>query len=337
MSDPALIDIHTHILPEHIPDFGSRFGYGDFITLNIDGAEVTMLKGGSFFRTVDRRIFDPIVRLEACDQSGVTVQVLSTVPVMFSYWTKPKDGAEVAAFLNDDLAATVADHRDRFIGLGTLPMQDTDLAIMELDRCINELGLAGVEIGTNIEQVNLSDPRMLPIFSAAEAMGAAIFVHPWGMMGEADMPDYWLPWLVGMPAETSRAICSMIFGGVFEQLPDFRVAFAHGGGSFPATFARIQHGFEALPEYVGADNPYPPSRYLGRFWLDSIVHSPEVLKNVIDLVGSDRVCLGSDFPFRLGEAEPGKVIRDAQLDPPTQTQLLSTNATAWLVPRATNG
>jgi len=330
LSDSTLIDIHTHILPARIPDFGSRFGYGDFITLQVQGDDVTMLKGGSFFRTVDRRIFDPAVRLEHCDRSGVAVQVLSTVPVMFSYWTEPKDGAVIAAFLNDDLASTVDGGNGRFVGLGTLPMQDAHLAVSELERCMGDLGLAGVEIGTNVEQVNLSDPRFLPIFEAASDLGAAVFVHPWGMMGEDVMADYWLPWLVGMPAETSRAICSMIFGGVLERFPDLRVAFAHGGGSFPATFGRIQHGFEALPEYVGVDNPHSPSTYLGSFWLDSMVHSPTVLRAVVDLVGKDRVCLGSDFPFRLGEAEPGSVIRAGDFDAATEADLLSNNAAAWL-------
>jgi aminocarboxymuconate-semialdehyde decarboxylase len=330
LSDPTLIDIHTHILPEHIPDFGSRFGYGEFITLEVQGATATMLKGGSFFRTVDRRLFDPEVRLEHCHRFGIAVQVLSTVPVMFSYWTKPEDGAAVSAFLNDDLAATVAAGAGRFVGLGTLPMQATDLAIAELERCIRDLGLAGAEIGTNIEQMNLSNPRFFPIFEAAEDLGAALFVHPWEMMGESVMADYWLPWLVGMPAETSRAICSMIFGGVFERLPRLRVAFAHGGGSFPATFGRIQHGYEALPEYVGVDNPHPPSEYIGRFWLDSMVHSPEVLRVVVDLVGPNRVCLGTDFPFRLGEEEPGSVIRASGFSKATEAQLLTHNAAAWL-------
>ncbi|NND01535.1 MAG: amidohydrolase [Acidimicrobiia bacterium] len=330
VSDGSPIDIHTHILPAAIPDFRSRFGYGEFITLEIDGERATMLKGGSFFREVDRRLFDPQARLASCDESGIGTQVLSTVPVMFSYWTEPRHGAEVAAFLNDDLAATVAANPDRFVALGTLPMQDTDLAVSELERCMSQLDIAGVEIGTNVEQANLNEARLFPIFEAAADLGAAVFVHPWDMMGQEVMPDYWLPWLVGMPAETSRAICSMMFGGVFERLPRLRVAFAHGGGSFPATFDRIQHGFDALPDYVGVDNHTPPSEYLGRFWLDSMVHSPSSLRSIADLVGTDKVCLGSDYPFRLGEAAPGTTIRAAGFGGETEAALLTTNARAWL-------
>lgn len=330
LSDASPVDIHTHILPAAIPDFRSRFGYGEFITLEMDGDRATMLKGGSFFREVDRRLFDPQARLASCDEAGVGTQVLSTVPAMFSYWTEPKHGAEVAAFVNDNLAETVSGNPERFVGLGTLPMHDTDLAVSELDRCINQLGLAGVEIGTNVEQANLNEARFFPVFEAAADLGAAVFVHPWDMMGQEVMPDYWLPWLVGMPAESSRAICSMMFGGVFERLPHLRVAFAHGGGSFPATFGRIQHGFDALPDYVGVDNQTPPSDYLGRFWLDSMVHSPSALRSIIDLVGTDRVCLGSDYPFRLGEAEPGSTIRAAGFDREVEASLLTGNARAWL-------
>ncbi len=328
---PAVIDIHTHILPRQIPDFRSRFGYGDFISLVVgeDGA-ATMYQGDEFFRRVDARLFEPAARIEACDVAGVDVQVLSTVPVMYGYWTKPADGAVVARFLNDDLAATVADHPDRFVALGTLPMQDTDLAIAELERCMRDLGFVGIAIATHVEQANLNAPSLFPVFEAAADLGAALFVHPWDMLGTHEMPDYWLPWLVGMPAETSRAICSMIFGGVFERLPALRAAFAHGGGSFPATVGRIQHGFDVLPELCAVDNPVAPIEYLGRFWVDTIVHDAAQLANVASVIGTHRMCMGSDFPFRLGEHRPGSTVRAAGLPPDVEARMLSGNALEWL-------
>ena len=327
---PGVVDIHTHILPRHIPDFRDRFGYGDFITLIHDDYGATMYQGGELFRRIDRRSYDVDIRLKACDDAGVDVQVLSTVPVMFSYWAEPADGAVVAEFLNDDLAATVRTHPKRFVGLGTLPMQDTDLALKELARCVGELGLAGVLIGTHVLDMNLNSARLYPVFEAASDLGAAVFIHPWDMMGMEDMVDYWLPWLVGMPAETSRAICSMIFGGVFERLPRLRVAFAHGGGSFPGTIDRIQHGYEVRPDLCAVDNDAPPREYLGRFWVDSIVHNPRQLWYIASLFGNDRVCLGTDFPFPLGELEAGKTIRDADLDPVDETRMLGGNAMDWL-------
>ena len=129
-----------------------------------------------------------------------------------------------------------------------------------------------MQIGSHVNDWNLSDPALFAVFAAAAELGAAVFVHPWDMMGEARMQKYWLPWLVGMPAEVSLAICSIIFGGVLERLPTLRVAFAHGGGAFPGTLGRIQHGFEARPDLVAVDNPVPPRDYLGRFWVDSLVH-----------------------------------------------------------------
>ncbi|NND01810.1 MAG: amidohydrolase [Acidimicrobiia bacterium] len=330
MGSARVVDIHTHILPRSIPDFGARFGYGPFVTLVEEAGEMMMYQGDEFFRAVDRRLFDVDTRLQACNEQGVEAQVISTVPVMFSYWANPQDGAAVAAFLNDDIAETVAAHPKRFVGLGTLPLQDTDLAVAELQRCVKDLGLAGVEIGTHIGDVNLSSPRLFPVFEAAADLGAAVFVHPWDMMGMDAMQEYWLPWLVGMPAETSRAICSMIFGGVFERLPALRVAFAHGGGSFPGTIDRIQHGFDVRPDLVAVHNQRPPRDYLGRFWVDSLVHNPGQLYYVASLFGRNRVCLGSDFPFPLGEDKPGTIIRDADLDPVDETRMLATNALEWL-------
>ena len=325
-----MIDIHTHILPESIPDFHEQFGYGDFVTLRHEAHTSIMLQGGEFFRRVDRRLFDIDARLEDCDRSGVDVQVLSTVPAMFSYWAKPVDAAHVARFLNDDLATVVATHPNRFVGLGTIPMQDTAMSIDELERCTTELGLDGIEIGTHCGPNNLSNPNLFPLFEAAADLEAAVFVHPWDMMAMDQMPEFWLPWLVGMPAESARAICSMILGGVFERLPSLRVAFAHGGGSFPGTAGRIQHGFEVRPDLVATGTAISPRDQLGRFWVDSIVHDQRTLLFLMDVIGAERICLGTDFPFPLGELEPGALVSAADLDPSTTSALLGTNATEWL-------
>lgn len=331
MSQHLKVDIHTHIIPEHLPNFNKRFGYQGFLTLDHHKpCCAKMILNGKSFREIDHNCWDPQVRMDECDAHGVHVQVLSVIPVLFNYWAKGEDALESSKFLNDFTASVVNKHPTRFIGLGTLPMQDPKLAIKELERCVKELGLPGVEIGSHINDWNLSAPELFPIFQAAEELGAAIFVHPWDMMAKEKMDKYWLPWLVGMPAESSLAICSMIFGGVLERLPNLRVAFAHGGGSFPATIGRIEHGYNCRPDLVAIDNPHNPREYLGKFYVDSLVHDEKMLNYLIELIGADKIALGSDYPFPLGEQIPGKLIDSMPLKEEVKAQLLGNSALSWL-------
>lgn len=330
MAEFFSIDIHTHILPENIPDFGTRYGYRGFIHLDHHRPGCArMMMDDKFFREVQANCWDPGVRIAESDRHHLHVQVLSTVPVMFSYWAKPHDTLDLSMFLNDHIAGIVHRYPQRFVGLGTLPMQDAALAIKELERC-KQIGLVGVQIGTHINGVNLGEPQLFPIFQACEELGMAVFVHPWDMMGAARMDKYWMPWLVAMPVETTTAIVSMIFSGLFERLPKLRLAFAHGGGSFPATLGRIEHGFHVRPDLCAVDNNVNPRDYMGRFWIDSLVHDPAMLQFVVDLMGPDRVALGTDYPFPLGEDVPGTLIRSMPWNDAMKEKLLSGAALQWL-------
>jgi aminocarboxymuconate-semialdehyde decarboxylase len=325
------IDIHTHILPENWPDLKQRYGYGGFVQLEHHGPGCArMLQDGKLFREIEANSWDPAVRLNECDACDVDVQVLSTVPVMFSYWAKPQDTADLSRILNDHIAQLVHEHPRRFIGLGTLPMQDAGLAIRELERCNRSFGLAGVQIGSHVNGWNLDDERVFPVLQAAAELGVAVFVHPWEMLGRERMGLYWLPWLVGMPAETALSICSLIFGGVFEKLPKLRVAFAHGGGAFPGIIGRLEHGFRVRPDIVATANTRNPREYLGRFFVDSLVHDPAMLSYMISLFGANRIALGSDYPFPLGEHHPGEMIESMALDDRTRDWLLADSALEWL-------
>lgn len=330
ISDILTIDIHTHILPEHIPQWKERFGYGGFIHLeHHKPCCARMMMDNKFFREIEDNCWSAEKRMQECNHHHVDVQVLSTVPVMFSYWAKPEDCLAVSEFLNDHIAEIVERYPKRFVGLGTIPLQAPELAIKELERC-KKIGLKGIQIGSHVNDWNLNDENLFPVFQACQELDMCVFVHPWDMMGQDKMQRYWLPWLVGMPAETSLAICSMIFGGVFERLPKLRVAFAHGGGSFPATLGRIKHGYDCRPDLVAIDNPISPEKYIGKFWIDSLVHDKKALNFVVDMFGADKIALGSDYPFPLGENHPGNLIRQSGYEKIIQEKLLNGAALNWL-------
>lgn len=328
----AVIDVHTHILPKTWPDLAERYGYGGFVKLvHEQPGCARMMIDGRDFRTVGSNCWCPQTRLAECDAHGVDVQVLSTVPVMFSYWAQPEHALDLSRLLNDHIAELVRSYPQRFVGLGTIPLQAPDLAIDEMRRCVFDLGLRGVQIGTHVNAWDLSAPELYPVFQAAAEWGVSIFIHPWDMVGSERMKKYWLPWLVGMPAESSLAACHLIFSGVLERLPQLRIALAHGGGAFTASFGRIAHAYEVRPDLLAIDNPHPPGKYLRQFYYDSLVHDRHLLSYLLELVGSEQIMLGSDYPFPLGELQPGQLIREhPQLTPHQRHHLLTATALRWL-------
>lgn len=324
------IDSHTHILPKKLPNWSEKFGYGDFIYLqHHKKGHAKMMRGNQFFREISENCWNPKLRISEYEKFHTQVQVVCTIPVMFSYWAKPHHGLEVSAFLNDHIAEIVHQYPRHYVGLGTIPMQEADLAIQELERC-KKIGLRGIQIGSNINDENLNEDRFLPIFEACESLDMAILVHPWNMMGMKNMTRYWLPWLVGMPAETSRAMCSMIFGGLFERLPKLRVNFAHAGGTFLTTLGRIEHGFKCRPDLVAIDNNVNPRNYLGKFWVDSITHDPMLLEYVMKLQGTKRITLGSDYPFPLGDLEIGRFIEEMNISDESKEDIFCNATLEWL-------
>jgi aminocarboxymuconate-semialdehyde decarboxylase len=335
------IDLHTHILPPSWPDLAARAGTRGWPAIEHLGAGASgcacarLTVDGRHFRDIEANCWDPRVRIEECDAHGISTQVLSTVPVMFSYH-QPADAAlELARHLNDHLAGVVRDFPGRFEGLATVPLQDPELACRELDRAIDGLGLRGVEIGSNVNTArgewNLDAPELFPFLEHCARRGAAVFVHPWNMMGQASTPRHWMPWLVGMPAETARAACSLMMGGVLARLPALKVCLAHGGGSLAFTIGRISHGFRERPDLCAAECAVDPADQLGRFYLDTLVHDAAALRFLIDAVGAGRLALGSDYPFPLGERVPGALIRSMDdLDDAVRARLLAGTAREFL-------
>jgi len=322
--------MHTHIIPEKLPRWTEQFGYGNFIHLEHHRPGFArMMQGGRFFREIEQNCWDPELRISDYQKFDTQVQVICTIPVMFSYDAKPLDCLEVSMFLNDHIAEICNKYPKNYVGLGTVPMQDAELAVKELER-MKTLGLKGIQIGSNINDKNLNEPQFYPIWEACERLDLAIMIHPWNMMGKSQMEKYWLPWLVGMPAETSRAICSLIFGGILEKYPKVRFNFSHASGSFLATIGRVEHGFNCRPDLVAIDNPINPRDYLGKFWTDCITHDARMLEYVLEMQGSKKVCLGSDYPFPLGDLEIGHFITEMNLPESTVEDIFCNSTLEWL-------
>ena len=332
MSGAGLVDVHTHILPAELPDLRQRFGYGGWPSIVPDGPRrARIVIDDRLFRVIEDDCWDPSRRLEDCDRDGVQLQVLSTVPVMFSYWAPAADAAQLARILNDHLASVVRTWPARFAALASVPLQDPDMAIVELERSVRQLGLAGIQIGTHAGGMELDDPRLLPVLEAAQDLDAAVFIHPWDMLAPERMGRHWLPWLVGMPTELALAFCALTLGGVLRRLPRLRVLLAHGGGSFPVILGRIEAGHRARPDLAATQDDISPRHYLERIRVDSLVHDPATLRYLVELLGAGRITLGTDYPFPLGEERPGSTIRALDdLGPGVTARMLRDNALDFL-------
>jgi len=327
------IDVHAHILPQTWDSLKDKYGYGGFIQLHHHqkGRAKMMRDDGTFFREIEENCWNPTVILQDMDAHNVDVMVLCTVPVLFKYWAKPEHTLDWHVFLNNHLAEVQTMHPQRLVGLGTIPMQDTDLAIKELERCVKDCGFPGIQIGSNINGKNLDHPDFFPIYQAAQDLGACIMVHPWEMAGANRMKPYFMEWLVGMPAETTLSICSMIFGGVFDRFPRLRVLFAHAGGSFPFTVGRISHGWHARPDLCNVHHINDPRYYVDKFWVDGITHDDDALRFLLQVMPSHKVAYGTDYPFPLGDLEHGKFIEEMKdLDVLTKEDLFHRSALGFL-------
>jgi aminocarboxymuconate-semialdehyde decarboxylase len=320
------IDIHTHYVPNGWDNLGPNT---PTLRLETEHDAVIMLNGKEF-RRIQSDCWDAEVRLKDMDEDGVDIQVVSPTPVFFSYAADPVQATRIATIMNDLALEICAPDPRRFRPMCQVPLQDPDAACAELTRCM-AAGHVGVEIGNHVGDQDLDAAGVVTFLQHAASLGAPVFVHPWDMAGSPRLNRWMAQWLVGMPSETHLSVLAMILGGVFDQVPDtLKIAFAHGGGSFAFWLGRMDNAWHQRHDIIGTSE-YPPSHYLGRFHVDSVVFDERPLKLLVDTVGPDRVVVGSDYPYPLGERPAGNVVRKAAfLDEATRAKILSGNARAFL-------
>jgi aminocarboxymuconate-semialdehyde decarboxylase len=324
-----VIDLHSHFFPEAWPDFAPRGG--DWPTLVHRGeGRASVRLGGRPFREIDRRCWDADARLADMDRDGVDLQVISATPVLFAYGRDAAAAHDFAQFMNDAALALAARGRGRLRALAQVPLQDTARACRELERALAS-GHVGVQIGSHVGERELDDDGIVEFLQHCAALDCPVLVHPWDMLAPERTRRWMAAWTVGMPAETQAAIVAMILGGAFDRLPrSLRICFAHGGGSFAFLLGRLENAW-LNREVVRGRSAMPPSRYLDRFVVDSAVFDARALRLLVETMGATRVALGSDYPFPLGEARVGALVRGADgIGDDARRAILGASAAAFL-------
>lgn len=329
-TEMPVIDIHTHFFPRAWPDLVGRYGTPDWPWIkHTEPGKAEIMVGDRFFRHIYSACWDSEVRLQEMDRDGIEMQIISATPVLFAYERPVEHALDCARVFNDAALELCSHDKGRLKSLCQVPLQDTDAACKELSRCMRA-GHLGVEIGNHVGERNLDDPGIVTFLHHCADEGAAVLVHPWDMLAPQRMPKYMMPWTVGMPAETQLGIVAMILGGAFDKLPsNLRICFAHGGGSFAFLLGRLENAWQHHPVAHGVC-ALPPSQYLKRFYVDSAVFDERALQFLVETMGAERIVLGSDYPFPLGEHRVGALIRSSHLSSQVKARLLGGNAQRFL-------
>lgn len=325
-----VIDIHTHVMtPEAEKIAGPLFSPEKDPFVGYSGP-TSEAYNREHFAEIAPKLSRPEERLRDMDRMGVDVQAISVAPPQYFYWAEPEVGAKLSGMENDRLFEIVQAHPDRFVGLGTLSLQDVDLALVELERVVDELGFHGLEICTNVNGVDFDDPRFVPFFEQVVERDLLLVVHPNGFTHGERLADYYLINTLGMPMDSTVFIARMIFGGVMERFPDLKVCVMHGGGYLPFYPARFDHAYEQRDdcrEHISR----PPSTYLAQMSFDTMVFDPELIGTLVRRWGADHVLLGTDYPFDMGETDPvGLLARVEGLDDKERSLIAGGNAARLL-------
>jgi aminocarboxymuconate-semialdehyde decarboxylase len=326
----VVIDIHAHVMTPEAEEIAAPLLTPDKDPFIGFSGPVSEAYNRKHFAEIVPKLTRPEQRLRDMDRMGIDVQAISVVPPQYFYWAEPEVGAKLSGMVNDRLFEIVQAHPDRFVGLGTLPLQDVDLALGELERVVEELRFGGLEICTNVNGEDFDAPRFVPFFEKVVEHDLLLVIHPNGFTHGERLADYYLINTLGMPMDSTVFIARMIFGGVMERFPDLKVCVTHGGGYLPFYPARFDHAYEARDdcrEHISR----PPSTYLAQMYFDTMVFDPEMLGTLIGRWGADRVLLGTDYPYDMGETDPlGLLGRVKGLDDTERTLIAGGNAARLL-------
>ncbi len=326
-----MIDIHSHFFPRISRELAMRFDGESAPWLSVDpgGREGHIMQGENRFRPVYQALWDPDFRITELDQCGIDTQIVCATPLMFGYSWEAAKAADWASAMNELVIDYCATHPTRLKPLALVPLQDLDLACAEASRAV-AAGCVGVQIGNHLGDRDLDDEQLVQFLIYCARQDIAVLVHPWDMMGGKRMQQWMLPWLVSMPAETQLGMLSLILSGALERIPEaLRICFAHGGGSFAYLLGRVDNAWRHR-DIVRKNCPRLPSDYARRFHVDSAVFDPGALQLLVNVMGADRVMLGSDYPYPLGEQRIGNLVgSSAFLGERQRRQILEGNAKAF--------
>lgn len=301
------IDIHSHVIPRRVVDAIATDPRGFAARIEGEGGARKVVHDQGYIYPLFQEFLDPEAKLESMDRKGIDVSVISPAPPMFYYWADVELAARVARLVNDGVAEMVAAKPSRLRGMATVPMQHPDAAVAELERVVRDYGFKAVEIGTSIEGAQLAEERFRPLLRRAQEFGVFVFAHPYYVGAKAGLECYYLTNLIGNPLDTTIMLANLMYSGALDELPDLKLCLAHGGGFAPYQIGRLVHGHKVRAE-TNAKSKSSPNDLLRRLYFDSLVFEPQALRYLIDLVGADHVCIGTDSPFDMGDENPAGTI-----------------------------
>ena len=323
------VDLHCHVQTPAADELAKQTQVPHRDPLDQHGSQRTADRQKALRQELDKKLTSVAQRLKDMDRMGIDVQAISTSPSQYFYRLEPDLGRQTSRLVNENLAEIVAGNPDRFVGLGTLPMQEPALAVAELEYCMKKLGFRGIEIGTNVRKGELSDPRFEPLWKKAEALGAVIFLHPSGFTDISRLKEHFLTNVIGNPLDTTFALSHIVFGGVLERYPKLKFVAAHGGGYLGHYSARMDHAYRVRPE-CHDHIKRPPSYYMKKIYFDTIVFSEAQLEHLVNTWGADHVVIGTDYPYDMGYYKPLEFVNGAKLTRAQKEQIIGLNAAKLL-------